>query len=293
MHLIIRLNSRGFVLAGGVLIAAGLVLAMALSSAWPLLCLVPGLQLMFRLVRDSARARVKQLSQSDALVLKQSYREIYSVVGRYFVTGPIEDMTVNVIESLLEEQRRDGGRGAVANAGDRLDGVQIFSIDEIEAIAFTSGQSVCHVRYGGTDVELKLSDESVRSAALDMLRHGREWVVNERSRVVFSFNFAAVVFCLPVVCLGVATMLTSSGLMDKNQMPLLLMADVHRMKGGGKAWGWALLYAAACECYLFVTEQLPAIAGGLTGLATVSLFLWLLQSFQWKTLTDSTWTAAD
>ena len=142
-------------------------------------------------------------------------------------------------------------------------------------------------------MELKLSDESVRSVALDMLRHGREWVVNERSRVVFSFHFAAVVFCLPVVCLGVATMLTSAGLMDKNQMPLLLMADVQRMKGGGKAWGWALLYAAACECYLFVTEQLPSIAGGLIGLATVSFFLWLLLSFQWKTLTDSTWTAAD
>jgi hypothetical protein len=293
MHLIIRLNSRGFVLAGGVLIAAGVVLAIALSSAWPVLCLVPGLQLMFRLVRDSARARVKQLSQSGELVLKQSYREIYSVAGRYFVAGPIADVTVNAIESLLEEQRRGVGRGPVVAAADRSDGVQIFSIDDIEAISFTSGQSVCRVRYGGTDVELKLSDESVRSAALDMLRHGREWEVQESSRDIFSFNFAAVVFCLPAVCLGVATILTSAGLMDKNQMPLLLMADVQRMKGGDKGRGWALLYAAACECYLFVTEQLPAIVGGLVGLATVSLFLWLLLSFQWKTLTDSTWTAAE
>ena len=102
LNFLIKLNSRGFVFCGAFLIAGGALVAIALSSPWPLLAIFPGLQLMFRLVRDLARSRYAELAKSDALRLGKSWQEIYGVVGRHFVVGPIEDATIDIIECLLQ-----------------------------------------------------------------------------------------------------------------------------------------------------------------------------------------------
>jgi hypothetical protein len=50
------------------------------------------------------------------------------------------------------------------------------------------------------------------------------------------------------------------------------------------------MYAALCEGYVFVVEQLPAAVGCLLGIAVAVGVLRLVVALQWKSVTDSVWS---
>jgi hypothetical protein len=293
LNFLIKLNSRGFVFCGAFLIAGGALVAIALSSPWPLLAIFPGLQLMFRLVRDLARSRYAELAKSDALRLGKSWQEIYGVVGRHFVVGPIEDATIDIIECLLQGDP-DGVMfdGETVTNPVQKERVQVWQIDDIERIEFTSGKNACVVSGCGNSAELTLSHESVRKAVLDMLHDNSSWVIRTEERRAFVLNPGAVILCLPVACFGVVTLLTSAGLIGMNQVPLLRLADLRKRPIRGKGGALALGCSVLCEGYVFVVEQLHPALGFLVGTVVTAGVTWLIVTLQWQKFVDTVWSCA-
>ncbi len=293
VNLIVKFNSPGFVFLGGVLILGGLLVGISMWTPWSLLAILPGLQCMFRPVRDSARSRFDEFSKLDGMRLQKSWQEIYGVVGRRFVVGPIEDATIDIIERLREANRP----GQTAEFDDcaaanpvQVGPVQIWQLDAIEKIEVTSGEKVCVVSSGGGTAELRLSDASVLEKSLELLQESGGWEVRTKGRRKFEFNGGAWLLCLPLVFFGLATVLASAGLIGINQVPLLRLADVRQRPMRGKAGGVAWMYAALCEGYVFVVEQLPAAVGCLLGIAVAVGVLRLVVALQWKSVTDSVWS---
>lgn len=295
MNLHVKLNAPHFVCVGAIIIVGGVLAAIQLSIAWPLLAILPGLLFVVRLVRDSSRSRLPELNALDSVRLEKSGEQLFGVVGRWFVMGPFEDATIAVIEGLLEAGSGGVGTGvAVTATGEPSQAglVNVWQIEEVERIEFTSGANVCVVSGRGRTVELRFATESERDKALEMLFAGDKWHVRTRSIEVFAYNLPALLLCLGMLYFGVVTFLCSTGLMGINQLPVLRLAEFRErpLRGKGRALGF--IYAVFSECFLFLVEQLHPVVGCLVGLVVAVLAVMLISVSQRQRREQTVWSLA-
>jgi hypothetical protein len=107
-------------------------------------------------------------------------------------------------------------------------------------------------------------------------------------RSVARLELGSLLLGLPLVYFSAAFALAALGIVQANQLPLVDFKRVGQMHGRGRAF--AVVWATASQCFLWLLENLPAAASVLIGVAAAATFAAFVFASQWTRITETVWT---
>jgi hypothetical protein len=285
----IRLRSGRSLLYGAVAILAGVVGA-EFSSPWWLLMLPIGVVSIFRLERNVARSALAELEhQGIPLVNRESH--FYGIAHGRFCRGAVTAVDVACFARGMSRLSVDESGTAPTRwrrnvpEWTKWSSIALDDIDRIES--HSEGKTILFVLADRSE-EIVCPTAAERNAVLEILRPARPWIVTTESRRAFRIDLRSWILCLPVVLFSATVVLTSIGLVQPQQLPLVNWNDVKGVRGRGR--GLAFLWVMASQAYRHVVERWPPLAAGIVGAASAIAFTTLLAMCQWKTVSDDAWT---
>lgn len=286
----IRLRSGRSLLYGACVALAGLVGAV-LWSPWWLLLLPIGVPSIFRLERNVARSKLAELERCGVPIVDR-HSHFYGIAHGRLCRGAVTAPDLTCFEQgagvpvEIAPGTAVGRRIKAAREWMTWWSVAIDDIDRIESNS--EGTTIRFVLRDRTE-EIACPLTAERDAVLEILRPARPWVVAKESRRVFRIDPRSWILCLPLVLFSATVFLTSIGLVQPQQLPLIDWKDVKGVRGKGR--GLAMVGVMASHAYRFVVERFPPLAAGiLGGIAAVVIGI-VLVMVQWKTVSDTTWTS--
>ncbi len=290
MSLNIVANSTNLLISGLITAIGAVLVAVWIQAFWPLLFVLVGCAMAFRLQRDMTSVAKAALIKRGALI-HQVDKNFYGWLNDYLVHAPYDRKHLVAVEELLATSLKgptEPTEMLASSSDSKLGLIRLYPLRSIRSISFTTDEKSFTIHTDDKDSEHSFKDPNIRDGVLKFIKPHAQWQVTEEVRTKFKLNFLAILGSLLLMFFAIALAFTAIGIVQPNQLPLATWADLKNFRG--KAGGWMFVWVCLCEAYMWLAKlNLPAALKFVLSVTASFGLAALMYYWQWTKVADTTW----
>lgn len=286
----IVVRSNLFFTIGLLIIAGSIGAAVLLQSFWPLIMIIVGVVMAFRLEPDLATVALADLRKQGALVHRCD-KIFYGWINGQLIKAPYDQSNLIATKELFNTSAAESIKPDSMDDSSlcfHSEAIRVWPLLSIKSIDFTTDQNSFTIHWHGNDSKQVFERHQIRDRVLKFIKPLADWRVEKEYRTVFKLNFWAIGVGGLLIFFAMAAVITVVGIINPGQLPLANWDHLKNVQG--KARGYFSIWIFLCEAYLFLVNlnlPVPLKAGlGLTISAAIGAIIYRLQ---WTQVVDATW----
>ena len=256
-----------------VIVVVSVALAVSLHAPYWYLAILLAVPLSLRLSRNEAPTRLVALLDSQRGLFTDG-NHFCGVLGGWLVHSDRTLPHIVFAESLLAASTSSDSKPS-AYDGHAPIGFRFWHLSDVQGIEYESDKpSLCLNVKSGTEI-IDLSHTKQRDRLVDEFAASPNWQKESQFSWRFEPNGLSILFfAVPVIAFGICTIATAAGFLKSGDLPLVEWGDVKNAKGKGR--GFVFAAAALSSAFLFLQNNLPALACAAVGTVIVGAGLVLV-----------------